>query len=88
MKTDPAAVTREGRDEVTQEWQPIETAPKGTPVLVRTHPHYRAEGQIVVADSRDGVSWWTRPGRYSVGATHWMPLPDPPPLSASTPGGD
>ena len=55
-------------------WQPIETAPSDTPVLLYT-PHLhdsnqeRVEARVYHASS--GGSWhaW---------ATHWMPLPPPP----------
>lgn len=78
------------------EWQPIETAPKdGTPVdgwcihLTRPdeYPGWRHTGIWW-----EGGAWLTRPGRFSdyvwavedpanvIKVTHWMPLPDPPPL--------
>lgn len=62
------------------EWKAIETAPtQNVRVLVRLfQKHRKAPERIVVAHSRDGQSWWTEPGMYSVEPTHWMPLPEPP----------
>lgn len=46
------------------EWQPIETAPEGVPVLVYDYRNNRY--------SVGGIYKFTY-------ATHWMPLPPPPP---------
>ncbi len=54
-------------------WQPIETAPHDTAVLV-----VDARGWRCCAKSRDGKSWWTEPGMYSFKPTAWMPLPEGP----------
>jgi hypothetical protein len=49
------------------EWQPIETAPKGTEVLM-----LKGNGKYAIAD-------WGRYCEYNGGNfTHWMPLPDSP----------
>ena len=65
-------------------WQPIETAPKDTPILA-------TDGKVVVVLSRGecagddwpdavgfgGYEWdWDFSGWHSL--THWMPLPKPP----------
>ena len=56
------------------EWQPIDTAPENTDVLV-----WEAYGeQFVVAQQEDGcwVAVWS--GEPIGDVTHWMPLPEPP----------
>lgn len=68
------------------EWQPIETAPKDTEVLVwdpsqgcvyiaRQTPFYNTpfEGVRCLL----GHHWETGEGGYGT-PTHWMPLPEPP----------
>lgn len=71
------------------EWQPIETAPLNTPVLL----YGMLEGEIAglmgveAAVGRSGNGkYWTVDGTdyYSVtvNATHWMPLPPPPKVKA------
>lgn len=64
------------------EWQPIETAPTdGTPILLRL-------GKMVATGQFGKYHPWglyLRDGFYFDGATlpseatHWQPLPDPPP---------
>jgi len=63
------------------EWQPIETAPKETCVLVF------AQGRQYVAEYCDGdADWWwyvtdNKNGPYPLrggSPTYWMPLPAPP----------
>jgi hypothetical protein len=56
------------------EWQPIESAPKGTRVLA--YPH--VNGHVVAAFLSEHGEWLTIPGRYAFRPTHWLPLPDPP----------
>ncbi len=58
-------------------WQPINTAPELTPVLVW---HGAYQGGVVVAIYRpDWHSWSTIPGHYTIRRpTVWQPLPDPP----------
>lgn len=58
-------------------WQPIESAPDKTPLLV-------FDGKIICAAERDGV-WWLCFGATGWECenvfddpTHWMPLPTPP----------
>jgi hypothetical protein len=66
-------------------WQPIETAPKATRVLVWLN------GRVEVAEyanpmegtPKDAGHWWWVPDdnefvTSDVHPTHWMPLPDPP----------
>lgn len=73
-------------------WQPIETAPKEGWILLYAPPeqYERFEGQVYVATwlplSYNWKPQWAygakegehgfRSGVY--GATHWMPLPEPP----------
>ena len=55
------------------EWQPIETAPSGIPVLCFIEAGW-IEGMILV-DSK----WrYLCDGQTSRTPTHWMPLPAPP----------
>ena len=59
------------------EWQPIETAPKDTGILVG--PTKRMGICVAMNDSRDG--WVTETCSEWVGIyepTDWMPLPPPP----------
>lgn len=59
------------------EWQPIETAPKDTPILVG--PTKRMGICVAMLTDRDG--WETETPSEWVGMytpTHWMPLPEPP----------
>ena len=56
------------------EWQPIETAPKGTTVLLY-RPMMSPRDRIAIRDVRD----WCGPSCCpSAEPTHWMPLPAPP----------
>ncbi len=62
-----------------RKWQPIETAPKNTPVLIWIL------GEIRHAYLKSGGGWnhWlTVSGKYGMPKdyppTHWMPLPAPP----------
>ena len=57
-------------------WQPIATAPSGTNVLVVE----KMRG-IEVAFHHPDYGWMSKPGRYTVIPTHWMPLPEPPDVS-------
>ena len=69
-------------------WQPIETAPKdGTKLLLvwrekspRSLP-FVIEGQWHVARDGDEFWWSPSPMRWAVEPTHWMPLPDLPPIN-------
>lgn len=62
-------------------WQPIDTAPTHTPVLV-----YFNDGLFEVAkwnaDDEGDHGWWTNDGLdFNYGQdrpTHWQPLPEPP----------
>lgn len=70
-----AAVTTHG-------WQPIETAPRDetADILVwgrHGHCPYEDRRRLVVHFSR---GWWTNTHPpMPILATHWMPLPEPPP---------
>lgn len=58
------------------EWQPIETAPDDTPILVY-YERYREQ----LTAHRDGQDWAVSglSERISIQRpTHWMPLPAPP----------
>ncbi len=64
------------------EWQPIETAPKNTDVLVYVLDGYEKMGVAMFHTYayKDG-GWWQWEHEYQVREivpTHWMPLPDPP----------
>lgn len=63
------------------DWQPIETAPKTTDVLIF------ARGRIVIAHQNVYGDWSEPNGdelsiyletAHECDATHWMPLPKPP----------
>lgn len=54
------------------EWKPIETAPKDGTFILTWHPE---GGRPEI--SRYVGTYWTR---WSIIPTHWMPLPDAPPL--------
>lgn len=56
-----------------QGWQPIETAPTAVNVLVVDQAR-----SIEVARRHEEYGWLSKPGRYAVVPTHWMPLPSPP----------
>ncbi len=75
------------------EWQPIETAPKDrTPIDV-----WGDYGRVCDVSWRDapshderGAGWRDTDGTFLgppflATPTHWMPLPDPPPLTDPTP---
>lgn len=75
----------------TLTWQPIETAPKdGTPVLLyRECAGWSVRGWGYWVDVK-GIDGWVShgfgdpPGNLGLGhPTHWMPLPEPPALSAA-----
>lgn len=52
------------------EWQPIETAPKGVPILL-----VWANGSEGIQELSDKEAFW-----YEEAPTHWIPLPSPPVL--------
>ena len=89
------AIFRElGGGEMT--WQPIETAPKdGSRVLVYDHGWCGGGPRIAVSQwipyrHRDGRGEWRTTGGFAgvTDATHWMPLPEPPSLTATPPSPD
>lgn len=76
-----AAVTIEGQHWVRREWQPIETAPKDTEVLICGLAY--GKPYSAVAKLEDGIWMLFDPlddsySAESYGHTHWMPLPAPP----------
>jgi hypothetical protein len=68
------------------EWQPIETAPRHTPILV-------TDGKMIIVIERCGYVGNDYPGEVGFGGyewdfdfiwkdlTHWMPLPELPNIS-------
>ena len=70
-----------GEDEVMNEWQKIETAPKdGTYILTIRYNNAFEVWDVGVVKWVEGT--WkvmpTRDMRLSLLGTHWMPLPEPP----------
>lgn len=68
-----------------QDWQPIETAPHDTTVLLYCPNRGLANPERIYTGQASG-GWW----RHGVStmhrdawATHWMPLPAPPALNAA-----
>ena len=61
---------------MTEQWQPIETAPKDEWIWACPAWNYLAMEVVQVAE--DGFVWngtgYVKPGFF----TRWMPLPDPP----------
>lgn len=76
------------------EWQPIETAPYNTPVLVVESPVFSIAILRGDPDDPDFDHWEaTADGQevnqchscgYVIFPTHWMPLPEPPEVSDET----
>ena len=59
-------------------WQPIDTAPEDTYVLVWCPDYYCHECGVAMLHSEDGC-WRDREGYLPLATpTHWMPLPEPP----------
>ena len=59
------------------EWQPIETAPKDGSIVLIYRDGYVID-QACCWYSKE-FEYWTPVGGYIfMGATHWMPLPEPP----------
>jgi hypothetical protein len=56
------------------DWQPIETAPSDTPVLLYTPNLHESNSERI--ESR--VYHDSRAGSRHAWATHWLPLPPPP----------
>jgi len=66
---------------MSNEWRPIETAPKdGSDIIVYRPKH---DGTYI---PQVGIDWWMTKGirpcwgksRADCQPTHWMPLPEPP----------
>jgi hypothetical protein len=79
---------------MTEEWQPIESAPKdGTRILFALPyvwcGYWRGSRPVGMPDYRWDESWigWTREAFEDrpLNPTHWMPLPEPP--NPSSPSG-
>lgn len=58
------------------DWQPIETAPKETRVLVWRPRETDENDAHAGVDIFLGKYWWH--SRFHQQPTHWMPLPGPP----------
>lgn len=58
-----------------QQWQPIETAPKGGSILA-----YQKSTVFIAtyAEYHDGNPCWRDEEMFIAEPTHWMPLPEPP----------
>lgn len=72
------------------EWQPIETAPKdGTPIIIGCNYDRMGKQQVTLAWYErglwtEGVYWDDDEEEFLISqcefrASHWMPLPAPPP---------
>ena len=73
-------------------WQPIETAPKETSVLI----YGFWEGELHAKEDQREIwkahfaydKWWIEGGEFYaqhvISPTHWMPLPEPPNVSRET----
>lgn len=65
------------------QWQPIETAPKDGPILLRSKKGRVADGMWIAAtDTRGGWAW----ALIHQEPTHWMPLPPEPDRARSAQG--
>lgn len=56
------------------EWQPIDTAPHDTPVimaLIRRGKVWRVSDGV-----RSAIAWYSQNGDRVFEPTHWMPLPE------------
>lgn len=70
------------------EWQPIETAPEGVPILVWVPEAHRGFGSaevVVIYRDHDDIQYWTNGGAnagddvyFERTPTHWMPIPPEP----------
>jgi hypothetical protein len=65
------------------EWQPIETAPDETDVIVANPDRISGEHHVSIAWRHvESGKWWRPHSGPSLAScitpTHWMPLPDPP----------
>jgi hypothetical protein len=71
-------------DRTAPDWQPIETAPKNTAILVYSWGYDVAHFNTLL---NAWVACWDH--RKLKGVTHWQPLPDPPAVATdSHEGGD
>ena len=64
----------------SQGWQPIETAPVDTCVLIGWHKDLGGKA-YVMAMFDSARKAWCNPWTDFLGPTHWMPLPEPPELA-------
>ena len=69
------AVLAKLREQELGAWQPIETAPKGIPILLRSKRGRVADGLWIIANSNCGGWAWAY---VNIEPTHWMPLPAAP----------
>jgi len=75
IKVGRRALEQEGR----MEWQPIETAPRdGTRILVLSRLADDRTWVYGIAEWRDDFGRHVVRGLFTVGWTHWLPLPPPP----------
>ena len=60
-------------------WQPIETAPHETEVLLAFFPSTYISTGIFEKRLSGTLGWWPQMGNSEfIYPTHWQPLPDPP----------
>ena len=79
MNTDGNAphkrVSRQIREQSRHQWQPIETAPWDSPILLlhlaKDGQHFYGKGHL---DAHDAILYHD----CAAEPTHWMPLPTPP----------
>lgn len=65
---------------MSDEWQPIGTAPHDTTFILACHEGQPDSVRMVYSDLKN-TGWWSAYGSgwYPAKAfTHWMPLPEPP----------
>lgn len=84
-----------GAEMNTEDWQPIETAPKdGSNILIIAATAYSPQARVGWW-AGDGWAFYSRPSKHSGGGvtrmievSHWRPLPDPPASPAPASGGE
>lgn len=74
------STTQEKIERAAPQWQPIETAPKDRPILLRSKKGRIADGMWIAAtDTRGGWAW----ALVRQEPTHWMPIPPEPSAPAA-----
>lgn len=63
---------------MSDEWQPIETAPKDGTLFLAFGPHDTMNVVSFAYTERGRDFWWTLGMPASDKVTHWMPLPPAP----------